>query len=294
VSATDRIGYYAYRCGSRIVQLLPGGFAQGVGDGAGRVMARRNSDRRRQIERNMRRVLGDLSDAELRRRVEDTFRNYARYWVELFRLPVTSRPLDARMTSYRFERIYESIERGQGTILAGPHVGCWDYAGAWMVEIGIPVVVVVEPLEPRELFEWFLATRQELGMEVIELGPAAGAEVTRALNDNRVVGLVCDRDLTNDGIDVEFFGEQTTMPAGPAILALRTGATLLPAAGYFHPDGMHHVVTSEPIEVVRTGGRLREDVTRVTQLLASRLEELIRVAPDQWFVFQPHWPSDNL
>jgi KDO2-lipid IV(A) lauroyltransferase len=104
--------------------------------------------------------------------------------------------------------------------------------------------------------------------------------------------LLCDRDLTGDGIEVEFFGERTTLPAGPATLALRTGAALLPTAVYFRPRGGHHAVVLPPIPTQREG-RLRDDVARATQDLAHRFEELIRAAPEQWHLMQPNWPSDR-
>jgi KDO2-lipid IV(A) lauroyltransferase len=116
------------------------------------------------------------------------------------------------------------------------------------------------------------------------------------LKDNQVVSLLCDRDIPRDGVrsgvEVEFFGERTSVPAGPAFFALRTGAALLPLATYFtrKSDG-HHTVVRPPIPVERQGG-LREDVARITQLLMIEIEGLIRRAPEQWHLFQPNWPSD--
>jgi KDO2-lipid IV(A) lauroyltransferase len=112
------------------------------------------------------------------------------------------------------------------------------------------------------------------------------------LRDNRIVCLLSDRDIEGDGVGVEFFGERTTLPGGPATLALRTGATLLPAAVYFRPGLDHLGVVRPAIEVERVG-RLREDITRITQALAHELEQLIRVAPEQWHLLQPNWPSDR-
>ena len=114
----------------------------------------------------------------------------------------------------------------------------------------------------------------------------------RALRDNRIVCLLSDRDIEGDGVEVEFFGERTTLPGGPATLALRTGATLLPAAVYFRPGRDHLGVVRPPIEVERAG-RLREDIARITQVLAHELEALIRAAPEQWHLLQPNWPSDR-
>src|SRR5205823_6774624 len=144
----------------------------------------------------------------------------------------------------------------------------------------LPISVVVESLEPPELFEWFKALREDLGMHVIELGPDAGSAVVRALKDNHVVCLLSDRAIGGGGADVEFFGERTVLPAGPATLALRTGAPLIPTAAYYR-GRMHHGVLRPPVTVAREG-RLRDDVNRLTQLLAYELEALIRVALEQW------------
>jgi lauroyl/myristoyl acyltransferase len=150
---------------------------------------------------------------------------------------------------------------------------------------------VAEQLEPPELFEWFTSLRRSLGMDVVPLGPNAGTEVLRALRERHVVCLLSDRFLEGSAVDVEFFGEHTSLPAGPAALALRTGAPLLPTAVYFRGHG-HHAVVRPPIDATRSGG-LRADVARVTQDLAYELEGLIRVAPEQWHLLQPNWPSDR-
>jgi lauroyl/myristoyl acyltransferase len=127
---------------------------------------------------------------------------------------------------------------------------------------------------------------------VIPLGPSAGTDVLRAVRANEVVCLLADRDLTGDGVEVEFFGERTTLPGGPAMLALRGGAPLLPAGCYFREHGGHetHILPAVPVE---RAGRIRADVGRVTQDLAHRFEELIRMAPTHWHLLQPNWPSDR-
>ena len=144
------------------------------------------------------------------------------------------------------------------------------------------MTVVVEMLDPPEVFEWFADLRRSFGMNVVPLGPEAGGEVVRALKANHVVCLLCDRDIGGGGVEVEFFGERTRLPGGPATLAFRTGAPLIPTAAYFRGRG-HLGVCRPPIPVERQG-KLRDDVTRITQLVAYELEELIRraraVAPD--------------
>jgi lauroyl/myristoyl acyltransferase len=151
---------------------------------------------------------------------------------------------------------------------------------------------VVENIEPPELLAWFAEQRAAIGIDVVTLGPDVSGTVLRALRDNRIVCLLSDRDIAGDGVDVEFFGERTTLPGGPATLALRTGATLLPAAVYFRSGRDHLGVVRPPVPVQRSG-RLREDIARITQVLAHELELLIRAAPEQWHLLQPNWPSDR-
>jgi lauroyl/myristoyl acyltransferase len=153
-------------------------------------------------------------------------------------------------------------------------------------------VAVVEPLQPPELLEWFASQREAIGLEVVPIGPDVSRIVSRALRDNRIVCLLSDRDLTGDGVEVDFFGERTTLPAGPATLALRTGAALLPVAVYFEAGRNHRGVVRPPIVTARSR-RLRDDIARITQALAREFEILIRVAPEQWHLLQPNWPSDR-
>jgi phosphatidylinositol dimannoside acyltransferase len=283
-----RASYLAYRAGAELARVVPAPIALPAARVIGRTLALALPTRRRQVERNLERA--GLRGRARRQAVAETFESYGRYWLELFRLPdETGGPLEMDVAG--FEHIEDGIERGKGVILALPHVGSWDYAGAWLASQGLPPTVVVEPVEPPELLEWFASVRRALGMTVVELGPEAGKTVLRALRNNEVVCLLCDRDLGRDGTEVEFFGERTTLPAGPATLALRTEAPLLPAAVYFGPKGGHHAVVMPPVAAPREG-RLRDDVERVTQELAHRFEELIRAAPEQWHLLQPNWPSD--
>src|SRR4029077_20936893 len=140
---------------------------------------------------------------------------------------------------------------------------------AWMAAQGHHMLAVVEPLQPPELFEWFVRQREAIGLEIVPIGPDVSTAVLRALRDNRIVCLLSDRDLTGDGVEVEFFGERTTLPAGPATLSLRTGAASMPTAVYFGPGREHHAVIGPPIPVEREG-RLRDDIARLTQEMAYR------------------------
>jgi KDO2-lipid IV(A) lauroyltransferase len=272
---------------------MPPVVADGVARVAGFGAARTSPERRAQVERNLRRVYGpDFGGTALRRAVDETFESYARYWAESFRLPGTSATaLDAGMKHEGIEHLDAALAKGQGAILAIPHLGGWEWAGFWETTVRKNrMTVVVEMLDPPEVFEWFADMRRSFGMNVVPLGPAAGGEVVRALKANHVVCLLCDRNIGGGGIEVEFFGERTRLPGGPATLALRTGAALIPTAAYFR--GRDHVGVCRPPIPIEREGKLRDDVARITQLVALELEALIRVAPEQWHLMQPNWPSD--
>ena len=283
-----------YRLGSLAARLMPGPIAAGASASIGFGASFANPARRRMVERHLQRVNPKLRGAGLRVAVQQAFDYYARYYVESFRLPSMSNAAVARpFTIEGWEQVLEGLEAGNGVILALPHLGGWEWAGRWMTDQGFKMTVVVEALDPPELFEWFADLRKDLGMTVVPTGPKAGPAVLKALRANETVCLLCDRDLERSGIDVEFFGERTTLPAGPATLSLRTGAVLLPVGCYFTSKyNGHHAVVRPPVPTVRRGEGLREDVSRVTQALARELEFLIRRAPEQWHLFQPNWPSD--
>lgn len=254
-------------------------------------------DERKLVERNLQRVDPTLKDFALRQAVQRAFQSYARYYLETFRLSSLSRQtISAGHSIEGFSHIENALQGGKGAILAMPHVGGWEWAGRWLCDEGYQLTAVVEKLEPLELYEWFVEMRTKMGAHVIPLDDRAGIAVQEALKLNRPVSLLCDRDIPRDGVrsgvEVEFFGERTTVPAGPAFFALRTGAPLLPAAAYFtrRIDG-HHTVVRPPIVVERQGS-LREDVSRVSQMLISEMEVLIKRAPEQWHLFSPNWPSD--
>lgn len=284
--------YVAYRVGNVVARALPERAVRPFSRFTGVVASKVMTSRAAMVARHQRRVRPDLDVAQQRRAVRDAFSSYAHYWVESFRLPGTSpEALDAGFTHEGFHHIRDAIDEGRGVVLAMPHLGLWEWAAFWITEVQkIRVSAVVEAVEPPELAAWFTALREELGMEIIPLGPRAGSASAAALTDNRILTLLCDRDVAGGGVEVTFFGEPTTLPGGPATLALRSGAALIPATVYFE-DGMHRGVARPPLDTSRHG-KLRTDVARVTQDLADELETLIRLAPDQWHLLQPNWPSD--
>lgn len=285
----------AFQVGSALARAVPEPVARVAARGLGVAVAPIAGSRRRQVERNLRRVYGaGIDRRHVRRGVARTFESYARYWVESFRLPGTSvADLDAGILVDGWDRIELALDKGNGAILALPHLGCWEWAGFWVAEVKRrPITVVVESLEPPDLYSWFVALRESLGMHVVPLGPHAATAVLAALRDNHIVCLLCDRDIGGGGVEVDFFGERTTLPAGPAALALRAAAPVFPTGVYYEGERTRYGLVRPALDTERTG-RLRDDVARITRDLTAELELLIRRAPEQWHLLQPNWPSDR-
>ena len=286
-----------FRAGLALARVIPAHVAHALALLAGSVAAALARERRSMYERHLRRVRPGWGGFAVRRASRDAFRAYARYYVESFRLPRISRQRVERGFSVEgFEHIEQGIAAGRGVILALPHLGGWEWAGRWLADRGYDVHAVAEVLGDEEVTNIFVELRARLGMTVIPLDDRAGVRVATALRNNAVVCLLCDRDISRDGkrsgVDVQFFGEATSIPSGPAFFSLRTGAALLPVATYFRHDvDGHHAVVGSPLGV-DSSGSLREDVALLTQRLVDRVEDLIREAPEQWHLFQPNWPSD--
>ncbi|MEQ1701829.1 MAG: phosphatidylinositol mannoside acyltransferase, partial [Ilumatobacteraceae bacterium] len=278
---TDAATVGSYRMGALAAKLMPGPLAAAAASSLGFGASFSSPAKRAMIERHLQRVNPKLRGPSLRVAAQQAFDSYAKYYVESFRLPsLSKRTVDRNFTVDGFAHITEALELGKGCIFALPHLGGWEWAGRWMTDQGYKMTVVVEALEPPELFEWFADLRKELGMTVVPTGPTAASAVSAALKRNDIVCLLCDRDIERNGVDVEFFGEHTTLPAGPAMLGLRTGAPVLPVGCYFTSAyNGHHAVVRPPLAMVRSGDGLRADVARITQNPAHELEFLIRRSP---------------
>ena len=283
----------AYRAGEFLARRAPAPVAWAGVRAVALAVAAASRDKRMLVRRNLERALGrPLGATEARRRTAAVFEWYARYYLESFQLPgLDAAAIDAGFGYEGIDALERAVRSGTGPILVMPHLGSWEWAAWWLALVPkMKVAAVVERLEPPEVFEWFMSFRRRLGMEIIPVGPDAGGRLARSVKRGHVVCLLSDRDVGNSGVPTTFFGERTRLPAGPALLALRTGAPLIPAAVYWR-DGTRHAIARPPLDTRRYGG-IRADVSRVVQDYASALEGLIRIAPEQWHLMSPNWPSD--
>lgn len=291
--------YLAYRGLGAALERVPEPVGRAATIAATQVLSSVNYGARHYAEAHLHRVLATSSPvvepdpAVVRRWVRRSIRAYGRYWAEGARLASVPLGEVARymVVESGMEHLVAGMEAGRGVVMALPHVGSWEWGGAFLASEGMPMTSVAERVEPAELFDWFLDQRAAMGLNVVPLDSHASGVLLHALRDGRLVGLLCDRDIGGNGVEVELFGERTTLPAGPATLALRTGAALVAAAVYTGPGAFHTGVISAPLHVERTG-RLRDDVQRLTQGIAEHFEAFIRRQPEQWHLFQPNWPSD--
>jgi lauroyl/myristoyl acyltransferase len=296
----ETLTFFAYRFSGAVLGVLPEAMASAVAACVGSALARRPNGDLAIRERHLARVLASTSPQVapdprvVRRWALRSYRNYARYWVEGARLPTT--PPEVVLRRFFLDcggrHLEEALASGRGVLLALPHIGSWEWGGAFLALEGHPMTSVAERVEPAALYDWFLEQRQAIGLKIVPLDDGSSSVLLRELRSGGVVGLVCDRDILGNGMKVEFFGEETTLPAGPATLALRTGAVLLPAAVYSGPGDAHVGRVTSPVDTTRSGS-LRADVARITQELATRFEWMVRRAPEQWHLYQPNWPSDR-
>jgi KDO2-lipid IV(A) lauroyltransferase len=285
----DNLTDWGYATGWLMVRAMPEVLARNAFDVGARYAARGGGPE--QLRKNLARVIGttpaEVPDALIRASVA----SYARYWREAFRLPTMNQAALAE----RLDRVFIGAEKfdaalagGRGAVMALPHSGNWDMAGVWLAQKYGTFTTVAERLKPESLYDRFIAYRESLGFEVLPLtgGERPSMEVlAERLEANRFVCLMADRDLTRSGVQVDFFGEPTRLPAGPARLALETGAPLHPAHVYY--DGDDCVVQIDHALDTSSG-----DVGVITQALADRFAVNIAAHPQDWHMLQPQWLAD--
>ena len=285
------LAYWGLRVGAGLVGLLPHSAVIWLGSLVGRVWYSLDGGRSRMATRHMERVLGSGSDVA--GASESVMKSYGRYFAEALWVRAQRIPGLMEKTSVEgLDLVVVARDEGNGMVFSVPHLGNWEVAAPVAAKVGIPVVAVAEDLPNSRITDWFTSMRNDIGIEIVL---ATGrVEVMRqleaAIADNKAVALLADRDLNGKGVEVEFFGENTTMPAGPAALAVKTGAPLFPVAAYFDGDG-HRVVVRPAIEVPE--GKRSDQVKKMTQSMAGEFENLILAAPDQWHLVVPNWPSDR-
>jgi KDO2-lipid IV(A) lauroyltransferase len=287
----DNLSAYAYFAGWRIVRWLPERSAYRLAYSAADFLTKRNGKNVARLRSNLNRAQPDISSQELDALVLKAMRSYMRYWCDTFRFPDWSADRVRETVSVTNEHLLlNAIEAKTGVIVALPHAGNWDHAGAYFCAKGIHLVTVAERLKPEKLFLKFLQYRQAMGMEVLPLDGRVMGTLAQRLRQGCLVALVADRDLSRSGIDVDFFGGPSRMPAGPALLALKTKAPLITAFVSYTESGIHIDFNEVAIP---TAGSEQKKVQAVVQLTARHFENGISEHPEDWHMLQRIWTDGD-
>lgn len=290
----ERITDALYGLGWAGVKKLPEPVAQRLGRTIADAAWKKRGKGVQRLEANLARVVPDATPQRLQQLSRKNMRSYLRYWMESFRLPTWSKErIKAGFTAKDLHYLTEGLDAGKGVVLALPHMGNYDLAGAWVTtKLDTPFTTVAERLKPETLYDRFVAYREGLGMEVLpHTGGAAFGTLARRLRAGGLVCLVADRDLSSSGVEVKFFGETTRMPAGPAMLAQQTGALLLPVTLWYDDSPVMRGRVHPPVDVPETGTRA-EKTSVMTQALADAFATGIADHPEDWHMLQRLWLAD--
>ncbi|MEU9270434.1 phosphatidylinositol mannoside acyltransferase [Streptomyces sp. NPDC048251] len=294
MSAQERLADALYGLGWSTVKKLPEPVAVRLGRTVADLAWKRRGKGVRRLESNYARVVPGASPERLAELSRAGMRSYLRYWMESFRLPAWSAErISNGFTAKDVHHLTDGIASDRGVILALPHMANWDLAGAWVTtELRTPFTTVAERLRPETLYDRFVAYREGLGMEVLpHSGGSAFGTLARRLRDGGLVCLVAERDLSASGVEVDFFGDTATMPAGPALLAQQTGALLLPVTLWYDDTPVMRGRVHPPVEVPESGTRA-EKTSVMTQSLADAFATGIADHPEDWHMLQRLWLAD--
>jgi len=306
VKLRERVNSVAFSAGWSLVCRLPESWARALFEFGADIAWRRQGPGVQVLEGNLVRVLrtgaagsgpADIDGKELRTLSRAVLRSYARYYLETFRLQIIP---DARITGgmhvnqENLDLTLEHLKNGRGVIYALPHMGDFEQAGRWVILVGAgSFTTVAERLEPESVFDRWLKFREGLGMEVLPTtgGPHPFGVMAQRLRAGKLVCIVADRDLSDTGVEVDFFGEKALLPAGPAALAVQTGAALMPVSCWFEGDTGWGAHIGDEIPVP-AGGDRKQKVAAMTQQMATAFEQGIREHPEDWHMLQKLFVAD--
>lgn len=276
----------------RVVRWLPEKFAYQLFYRGADILTRRNGKSVARLRSNLARTQNNSTPLDLDLLTYKAMRSYMRYWCDTFRSPDWSK--ERIISTVKVENEYlllDPIAAKTGVIVALPHAGNWDHAGAYFCSKGIPLVAVVERLKPELLFKKFLAYRSAIGIEVLPHDGRVIATLAKRVREGAIIALVADRDFSKGSIDVNFFNGIARMPAGPAVLALNTGAPLITAFVSYTSDGIHILFRS--VEIPKEMNK-EAQVKIMVQECADHFADGIRKYPQDWHMLQRIWVDEDL
>jgi KDO2-lipid IV(A) lauroyltransferase len=284
--------YLLYLFAWKVIGVLPEKSAYKLANLISDQIYNKNGKGVKRLRSNYQRVLPNISDLQLDKLTKDGMRSYLRYWFDTFRLNKWSKSRIIETTFVIRENLLrDPVETKKGCIIALPHAGNWDHAAAYFCSTGIPLTTVVEKLKPETIFKKFLAYRQSIGIEAISHKEKTIPILMDRLNEGKLIALVADRDLSRNGIEVNFLGGIAKMPAGPAILAIKSGSPLVTAYIRYLDNGIE--ITFDETIKLPIAGNEEEQVRTVTQSMADNFAKRIKDSPVDWHMLQRIWVDEE-
>lgn len=288
----DSLSFFSYLLGWKVIGLLPEKSAYSLFSFLANRMYRNNGKSVKRLRVNLSIIKPDITQLDLELLVIRGLESYMRYWCDTFRIHKWSpERIEHSVTTTNEHLLRDPMSEGRGVVIALPHSGNWDHAGAYFCQQGIPLVTVAEVLKPERLFEKFLHHRTAMGFEVLPLNSRAFATLMRRAREKRLIALVADRDLSESGIAVNFFNRPTRMPAGPALLAIKTGIPLVCAHISYRNHGIH--ITFTEVHPWKAGDE-EEQISKTVSEIARIFEDGISEFPEDWHMLQRFWIEEGL
>ena len=277
-----------YRWASRVLPFVPPSLGYALCERLGAWGHRMPGWSR--IMANLAYVLPEATEAERQYYAREVVVNLLKGYYELLRLHATSPAAALRMVDlHGLANMHGALERGMGALVVMPHMGNHSLLSEpAAARIGRPIMVVVERVSHPAVQDLFTSLRRRKDVEVVEISRQITRTIIGALRAGKVVVLLCDRTVASATVEVEFFGAPARVPSGPATLALRTGAPLLPTYAFRQPDNRSTVVIDPPL-LLETDDALQRNVQRTTQAIMRIFEGYIRRRPGQWLLTEPVW-----
>ena len=284
--------YLLYLFAWKLIAVLPEKSAYKLADYVSDRIYKKNGKGIKRLRGNYGRVMPEYSPQKLEELTKLGMRSYLRYWFDTFRLSKWSKNRIISTTQVIRENLLrDPIQSKQGCIVALPHAGNWDHAAAYFCSTGITLTAVVEKLKPEAIFKKFLAYRQSIGIEAISHKEKTIPILTQRLQAGKLIALVADRDMSRNGIEVNFFGKTSKMPSGPAILAIKTGAPLITAYVRYTPGGIE-IIFDETLKPTNSESE-EEQIKVITQSMADNFAKRIKENPVDWHMLQRIWIDEE-
>ena len=284
--------YLLYLFAWKVIGVLPEKSAYKLANLISDQIYNKNGTGVKRLRSNYQRVEPNISELQLDKLTKDGMRSYLRYWFDTFRLNKWSKSRIIETTFVVRENLLrDPVESKKGCIIALPHAGNWDHAAAYFCSTGIPLTAVVEKLKPEAIFKKFLDYRQSIGIEPISHKEKTIPLLTQRLQEGKLIALVADRDMSRNGIEVNFIGGTAKMPSGPAILAINTGAPLITAYIRYTDKGIK--IIFDQVIIPTNLQNEEEKISAVTQLMADNFAKHIKESPVDWHMLQRVWVDEE-